>query len=70
MGRRHGKGNTPKLPSSTITSGGKAGMGRCECPSPLSLVDRPVASINPLNEQFAPTEECAIPQRSKMGGMA
>lgn len=64
MSRRHGRGNTPKLPVSPLgTQGGKPGMGRCDCPSPLKL------KTSTPTEQEPPTDDLPIRQQDRLGGM-
>lgn len=35
-----------------------------------TFIDRNLAAINPLSEQFEPTAECPVPQRKRMGGVS
>lgn len=36
--------------------------------SPNSFVDRSLANVNPLKQQFEPTDSQPVPQRYKMAG--
>lgn len=60
-------GKNCRLPST------KLGKGGGKPPTPVKAIvgysDRSLSSVNPNNEQFAPSDSCPIPQRKKMGGM-
>jgi hypothetical protein len=38
--------------------------------TPQKFVDRDLVAVNPLKEQFEPTESSPVPQRYKMAGGA
>ena len=60
--------HTPRLSTGSAPRG-SAGPGRRPCPYPVGFADRDLKNVSPLTEQFAPSEDCPIPQRAKMGGM-
>ena len=50
------------------SKGGKA-VGKTPAKG-VGYVDRKLDKVNPLKEQFEPTDKCAIPQHKKMAGMS
>lgn len=58
------------LPVSTVKLYcGTPSMGQKQVKSPIGYSDRSLMGVNPLKEQFTPTEGDLLPQRAKMGGM-